>query len=337
MANEFKVKKGLIAYGSGSIVLDVQGSQGQLMSVTDTVSSTLFSVKNLSGTERFAVSSSGDIKMPNLTTTNQSNVVTIDTSTGLLYYTASSAFGGSGPVSAVGFITTGSSSANQAITGSLTISGSGLTVTGSIRVSGSAFINLGTSASVTNVVMVNPTTGQLYYTASSAISTVTSTAGFITTGSTAMPSQSISGSLTVSGSAAIDGTIRHDLNLYGSLNFTATNPSKNFYSFSSTLYRAIFLEYTLFLVDNIDKIEGPTKSGNIRIEVPRNSALQPTITEQSNPSLPTYNDRTGLYFNTDLVYFSALWNGANIDLFVYNSSLDFSAVVGLEYRLIEAE
>jgi hypothetical protein len=232
------------------------------MSITDSLTGTLFSVRNLSGTERFAVSSSGNIKMPNLTTTNQSNVVTIDTSTGLLYYTASSAFGGSGPVSAV---------------------------------------------------------------------------GFITTGSTAMPSQSISGSLTVSGSAAIDGTIRHDLNLYGSLNFTVANPSKNFYSFSSTRYRAIFLEYTLFLVDSIDKIEGPTKSGNIRIEVPRNSALQPTITEQSNPSLPTYNDRTGLYFNTDLVYFSATWNGDSIDLFVYNSSLDFSAVVGIEYRLIEAK
>ena len=101
MANEFKVKKGLIAYGSGAVVLDIQGSQGQLMSVTDTVSSTLFSVKNLSGTERFAVSSSGDIKMPNLTTTNQSNVVTIDTSTGLLYYTASSAFGGGGGSSAL--------------------------------------------------------------------------------------------------------------------------------------------------------------------------------------------------------------------------------------------
>jgi hypothetical protein len=110
--------------------------------------------------------------------------------------------------SSIGFITTGSSTAIQAITGSLIISGSGLAVTGSLRVSGSTFINLGTSASVTNVVMINPTTGQLYYTASSAISTVTSTAGLITTGSSTA-TQTITGSLTVSGSGlTVTGSIR---------------------------------------------------------------------------------------------------------------------------------
>ena len=53
MANEFKVKKGLIIQGSGSTgdttILDVQGNQGQLFSVTDSLSGSLFSVGDISG------------------------------------------------------------------------------------------------------------------------------------------------------------------------------------------------------------------------------------------------------------------------------------------------
>ena len=49
MANEFKVKHGLIVNGSGSTVLDVQGSQGQLFSITDSLSGSLFSVGDISG------------------------------------------------------------------------------------------------------------------------------------------------------------------------------------------------------------------------------------------------------------------------------------------------
>ena len=49
MANEFKVKKGLIVNGSGSTILDIQGSQGQLFSVTDQLSGSLFSVNDISG------------------------------------------------------------------------------------------------------------------------------------------------------------------------------------------------------------------------------------------------------------------------------------------------
>lgn len=49
MANEFKVKKGLIVQGSGSTLLDIQGSQGQLFSVTDSLSGSLFSVNDISG------------------------------------------------------------------------------------------------------------------------------------------------------------------------------------------------------------------------------------------------------------------------------------------------
>jgi len=49
MANEFKVRKSLVVNGSGSVLLDVQGSQGQLFSITDSLSGSLFSVKDISG------------------------------------------------------------------------------------------------------------------------------------------------------------------------------------------------------------------------------------------------------------------------------------------------
>jgi len=49
MANEFRVRKKLIVNGSGSVILDVQGSQGQLFSITDSLSGSLFSVKDISG------------------------------------------------------------------------------------------------------------------------------------------------------------------------------------------------------------------------------------------------------------------------------------------------
>jgi hypothetical protein len=49
MANEFKIKKGLIVQGSGSTTLDIQGSQGQLFSVTDSLTGSLFSVNDISG------------------------------------------------------------------------------------------------------------------------------------------------------------------------------------------------------------------------------------------------------------------------------------------------
>ena len=49
MANEFKIKKGLVINGSGSALLDIQGSQGQLFSITDSLSGSLFSVADISG------------------------------------------------------------------------------------------------------------------------------------------------------------------------------------------------------------------------------------------------------------------------------------------------
>jgi len=61
MANEFKVKKGLIVDGSGGTILDVQGSAGQLFSVTDSLTGDLFAVSDVSGIPILNVNSSGAV------------------------------------------------------------------------------------------------------------------------------------------------------------------------------------------------------------------------------------------------------------------------------------
>ena len=67
MANEFKVKKGLIVQGSGSVgdntILDVQGNQGQLFSITDSLSGSLFSVGDISGIPILEVFSNEIVKI----------------------------------------------------------------------------------------------------------------------------------------------------------------------------------------------------------------------------------------------------------------------------------
>ena len=60
MANEFKVKKGLIVTGaSGGTVVDIQGSQGQLFSVTDNLSGSIFAVSDISGVPILDINSNG--------------------------------------------------------------------------------------------------------------------------------------------------------------------------------------------------------------------------------------------------------------------------------------
>ena len=66
MANEFKVKKGLIVEGTGGTILDVQGSQGQLFSVTDSLTGDLFQVSDISGDPILNVNSSGLTTMEDL-------------------------------------------------------------------------------------------------------------------------------------------------------------------------------------------------------------------------------------------------------------------------------
>ena len=60
MANEFKIRKGLIVTGaSGGTVVNVLGSQGQLLSVTDNLSGSIFAVSDISGVPILDVNSSG--------------------------------------------------------------------------------------------------------------------------------------------------------------------------------------------------------------------------------------------------------------------------------------
>jgi len=63
MANEFIVRKGLIVNGSGSTLLDVQGSQGQLFSITDSLSGSLFAVSDISGIPVLEAFSDDTVKM----------------------------------------------------------------------------------------------------------------------------------------------------------------------------------------------------------------------------------------------------------------------------------
>ena len=84
MANEFKIKKGLIVTGaSGGTVVDIQGSQGQLFSVTDDLSGDIFAVSDISGVPIFTVNSSGlstfDGALAGTSATFSGNVVSEDT------------------------------------------------------------------------------------------------------------------------------------------------------------------------------------------------------------------------------------------------------------------
>lgn len=108
-------------------------------------------------------------------TTAQNNVLTFNSTTGLICYTASSALGGGG----AGFPYTG----DAVISGSLTITGSGLVITGSISVTkgftGSLF---GTSSWASNALTASygNITGSLFGTASWAFNSLTASYGNIT-------------------------------------------------------------------------------------------------------------------------------------------------------------
>lgn len=119
-------------------------------------------------TNRLTIDGSGNTKLLFVPNTQQSNVLTYNTSTGLICYTASSALGGGG----AGFPYTG----DAVISGSLTITGSGLVITGSIGVTngftGSLF---GTSSWATRAITASfLTSGTYNITSSWAITAVTS-------------------------------------------------------------------------------------------------------------------------------------------------------------------
>lgn len=65
MANEFKVKKGLLVQGSGSTgdetIVDIQGNSGQLFSITDNLIGSIFSANDISGLPLLDVNSNGTV------------------------------------------------------------------------------------------------------------------------------------------------------------------------------------------------------------------------------------------------------------------------------------
>ena len=63
MANEFKVRKGLVINGSGSALLEAQGSVGQLNTITDSLSGSLFSVNDISGIPVMEAFSDGRVRI----------------------------------------------------------------------------------------------------------------------------------------------------------------------------------------------------------------------------------------------------------------------------------
>jgi hypothetical protein len=85
MANEFKVKKGLIVDGSNT-VLDVQGTQGQLFSVTDSLTGDLFSVSDISGVPILNVNSSGLVNIDGDLNLSDGNEIKLGASQDLQIY-----------------------------------------------------------------------------------------------------------------------------------------------------------------------------------------------------------------------------------------------------------
>ena len=85
MANEFKVKKGLIVDGTNT-VLDIQGTQGQLFSITDSLTGDLFSVSDISGVPILNVNSSGLVDIDGDLNLGDSNKIQLGASQDLQMY-----------------------------------------------------------------------------------------------------------------------------------------------------------------------------------------------------------------------------------------------------------
>ena len=102
MANEFKVRKGLIVHGSGSTILDVRNNTDSIFSVTDSLTGTLLSIGDTSGIPIFTVGSDDSAKL------GKFNFEAIRVSgsnafaTGSMFGTASYALVAAGSVAAAG-------------------------------------------------------------------------------------------------------------------------------------------------------------------------------------------------------------------------------------------
>lgn len=108
----------VIGSGSSSWITGIYGSQGNLLTVTDTFSGSIFTVTDISGYPILDITSdyyTGSVYLPTLQSQSQQNVVVYNSQSGLLSYISASAIGGGGDP----FPYTGSAE----ITGSLIVSG----------------------------------------------------------------------------------------------------------------------------------------------------------------------------------------------------------------------
>ena len=91
----------LIVMGSGSSswITGIYGSQGNLLTVTDTFSGSIFTVSDISGYPILDVTSdyyTSSVYLPTLQSQSQQNVIVYDSQSGLLSYVTASALGGGG-------------------------------------------------------------------------------------------------------------------------------------------------------------------------------------------------------------------------------------------------
>ena len=85
--------------GSSSWITGIYGSQGNLLTVTDTLSGSLFTVTDISGYTILDITSdyyTSSVYLPTLQSQSQQNVIVYDSQSGLLSYVTASALGGGG-------------------------------------------------------------------------------------------------------------------------------------------------------------------------------------------------------------------------------------------------
>lgn len=153
MANEFKIKKGLIVQGSGSIILDIQGSQGELFSVTDNLSGSLFSVNDISGMPILQVSSDDSVKLG----TFNAEAIKVSGSVAIITGSFSGSFSGNS------FVQNGNSFGATALLGTNDNQSLALETSGSTRlfISSSGNVGIGTTSPAAKLHIVN--TGQFLF------------------------------------------------------------------------------------------------------------------------------------------------------------------------------
>lgn len=241
MANDFKIRKGLIVLGSGSSTpTDIYGSQGELFSITDSLSGSLFSVNDISGIPVIEAFSNNWV---NLGTFNREGLkVRGDV------VIATGSFSGS-LVGSASFATTASFALNAG-------GGTGFPFTGSARLTG--------SLTVTGSVTATSFTGSLLGTSSYASQALSSsyafTSSFAITASYAVTSSVqtffVTSSITSSISASYAETASFALNAGSSI--VSTNRQT--------------ANYTLVLSDASKLIEMNSASANL-LTVPSSSTV----------------------------------------------------------------